>query len=185
MPTELSTERLYLRQLGPADLEPVYAAIIESFPELNRWLSWAHDGYKKEETIAFLESRKDELEETGACGFGIFDKTSGEFLGGIGIHNVERINGLCNLGYWMKTSATGRGITSEAARRVCEFALTEVGLQRVEIVAAVDNLASRRVAEKIGAVLEGVARKRLLIRGEARDAAIYSMIAEDLTNKNT
>jgi RimJ/RimL family protein N-acetyltransferase len=185
MHPELTTECLYLRQLGPADLEAVYAAISRSLPELTRWLSWAHEGYQKEETIAFLGSLEEFSETTGSCGFGIFDKVTGEFLGSIGLYRIDRIHRECSMGYWIKTSAAGRGIMSEAARNVCEFALTDFGMQRVEIVVAVTNLPSRRVAEKIGAKSEGVARKRLNIRGEPHDAVIYSMIAEDLASKNT
>ena len=58
-------------------------------------------------------------------------------------------------------------------RRQCD-------LRRLEIVIAEDNRASRRVAEKAGARFEAVARRRLLLRGEPQDAAIYSFTADDV-----
>jgi RimJ/RimL family protein N-acetyltransferase len=73
---------------------------------------------------------------------------------------------MANLGYWVRTSETGRGIASKATRLVAQFGFAELGLQRIEILAAVGNVASQRVAEKAGAVRECVARKRLLINGE-------------------
>ncbi|HYE66449.1 MAG TPA: GNAT family protein, partial [Pyrinomonadaceae bacterium] len=60
------------------------------------------------------------------------------------------------------------------------FGLEELGLQRIEIVVAVDNWASQRVAEKVGATREGILRKRLLIHGRPQDALMYSLVAEDL-----
>ena len=60
------------------------------------------------------------------------------------------------------------------------FGFEELGLHRIEIVAAVENIASQRVAEKAGAVREGVLRKRLLIRGESQDAVLFSLLPEDL-----
>jgi hypothetical protein len=46
-------------------------------------------------------------------------------------------------------------------------------LSRLEIVVALGNLASRRVAEKVGAVLEGTLQRRLLLHGAARDATMF------------
>jgi len=64
---------------------------------------------------------------------------------------------------------------------VARLGFAQLGLQRIEIIAAVDNLASQRVAEKAGAVREGLARKRLLVRGEPQDAFVFSLLPEDLT----
>ena len=112
--------------------------------------------------------------------FGIFDKETGRFLGGVGLNFVNRAHQIANLGYWVRTSATGRGIASRATRLAARIAFEELGLQRIEIVAAVGNLGSQRVAEKAGAVREGVLRKRLLIRGEELDSALFSLVREDL-----
>ncbi|MFS8084914.1 MAG: GNAT family N-acetyltransferase, partial [Acidobacteriota bacterium] len=83
-------------------------------------------------------------------------------------------------GYWVRTSAAGRGIATGAARLMARFSFEQVGLHRVEIVAAVPNIASQRVAEKVGAVREGVLRNRLLIGKESQDAVLFSLIPEDL-----
>jgi RimJ/RimL family protein N-acetyltransferase len=85
------------------------------------------------------------------------------------------------MGYWVRASRERRGIGSAAARLASRFAFTELGLARIEIVALPDNVASRRVAEKIGARLECVARNRLQFRGEPRDAAVYSLVPGDLS----
>lgn len=44
----------------------------------------------------------------------------------------------------------------------------------------VDNIASQRVAEKVGAVRESVLRKRLLTNGDSQDAVLFSLTPEDL-----
>jgi len=48
-------------------------------------------------------------------------------------------------------------------------------------LAATGNHASQRVAEKAGAVREGVLRKRLLVKGQTQDAVLYSLVAEDFS----
>ena len=47
---------------------------------------------------------------------------------------------------------------------------------RIEVLVAVGNVASRRVAEKSGAVYEGTLRSRLLVHGTRHDAAMYAFI---------
>lgn len=85
-----------------------------------------------------------------------------------------------NLGYWVRTSRTRSGVASAATRLIARFGFLSLGLQRLEIVVAVGNQASERVAEKAGATREGVLRKRLLIHGQPHDAVLYSLVAEDL-----
>jgi len=60
-------------------------------------------------------------------------------------------------------------------------AFRDLRLARVEIVGAADNGPSRRVAEKAGAVLEGLARNRLPIHGvPVTAAAVHSLVPADV-----
>jgi RimJ/RimL family protein N-acetyltransferase len=63
---------------------------------------------------------------------------------------------------------------------LAKFGFEELQLERIEIVAAVGNKASERVAEKAGAVREGIARRRLRVHGVQHDAICFSLIPEDL-----
>jgi len=83
----------------------------------------------------------------------------------------------------MRSSATCRGYATEATLALARWAFEALALERIEIVAAVGNLASQRVAVKSGAAREGVARKRLLVRGAALDAVVYSLVREDLLGR--
>ena len=71
-------------------------------------------------------------------------------------------------------------LASRAARLAAEFGVRQLGLQRIKILTAIPNLASQRVAERAGAIREGVLRKRLLIRGVPQYAVLFSLVAEDL-----
>ncbi len=128
--------------------------------------------------------RDEEWRKDIAYAFGVFDTESGKFLGGVGLSQINRIHQMANLGYWVRTSAAGRGVASSAARLVARFGLEELKLQRIEILAATENHASQRAAEKAGAVREGVLRKRLLVHGQSQDAVLYSLVAEDLSISN-
>jgi RimJ/RimL family protein N-acetyltransferase len=71
-------------------------------------------------------------------------------------------------------------VATVAALLAASFGFTKLALQRIEIVAAVGNVASQRVAERAGAKREGVLRNRLLLHGRAVDAVMYSLIPADL-----
>jgi ribosomal-protein-serine acetyltransferase len=180
MKPELTDGGILLRPYAAEDVDALYLAVRESIEELSVWMPWAHAGYTKDESRAFVMSRDEAWATEQEYGFGVFDAQTRDYLGGVGINHIVREYRYANLGYWVRTSRTGRGIASGAARLLARFGFEELGLGRIEIVAAVSNHASRRAAEKAGAVLEGILRKRLWLQGQPHDAALYSLVAEDL-----
>ncbi len=103
-----------------------------------------------------------------------------QFLGGCGLNQINRVNRFANLGYWVRTSQAGHGVATAAARLLAQFGFGELKLSRLELVIDVDNQASQRVAEKLGAFREGVLRHRLFMHNQTRDAVMYSLIPRDL-----
>jgi RimJ/RimL family protein N-acetyltransferase len=180
MQLELSDERLIVRPYHEDDVPLLFEAVRESIPEVSPWLGWCHENYSIVESREFIQSRAAKAQGDEWYSFGVFDRNDGRFLGGVGLNFINRVHQFGNLGYWVRTSATGKGVASRASRLVARFGLEELGLHRIEIVAAVSNVASQRVAEKMGAVRECVARKRLLIRGAPQDAVVFSLVPEDL-----
>src|SRR5712671_6270516 len=180
MNLELTEGPLLIRPYREADAIALYEAVRESVSEVSLWLPWCHQDYSIEESREFIGSRELASQGDEWYSFGIFEKRDGAFLGGVGINFINRVHQMANLGYWVRTSATGRGIATIATRLAARFGFEELGLQRIEIVAAVGNVPSQRVAEKAGATREGVLRKRLLIRGESLDAVLFSLVPEDL-----
>ena len=178
--TELTGDDIIVRPLCADDVRPLYEAARESIPEVSAWLPWCHANYSIEETEEFIASRGRGEANDEWYSFGIVEKETGRFLGGVGLNFINRVHQMANLGYWVRTSAAGRGVATEATRLVARFGFETLGLKRIEIHAAVRNVASQRVAEKVGAVREGVLRKRLLIRGQSQDSVLFSMLPEDL-----
>lgn len=183
MKTELTDGSILLRPFSADDIDSVFEAVRESMKEIGAWMSWCHQDYSRDEAAAFILSRPEAEKTAEEHSFAIVDAKTGAFIGSAGLNQLNRAYQKGNLGYWVRTSCTKRGVASAAARMVAQFAFRETGLQRVEIVAAVGNLASQRVAEKTGAKREGVLRKRLLIHGQPHDAVLYSLVAEDLEDE--
>ena len=181
MEVQLIGDQLLLRAFHEDDVSGLYEAVRESVAEISPWLSWCHQDYSIEESRQFISSRAQAADSGEWYSFGIFEKDKGTLVGGVGLNFINRVHQVGNLGYWVRTTATGRGIATESARLMARFAFEQVGLHRVEIVAAIPNIASQRVAEKTGAVREGILRNRLLIRGVSHDAMLFSLIPEDLS----
>src|SRR5450432_3698783 len=180
MPSILSDGVVNLRPLVTEDLEPMYAAVVESIPEISPWLPWCHPGYTRAETCSFLELMKKAWADGTQCPFGILAAGSGKFLGVISINHIVHTNQLANVGYWVRSTCTKQGIASRAGRLGTQYAFQERGLTRLEIACIPGNSASRRVAEKLGAKLEAISRNRLVMHGRAYDAALYALTPEDI-----
>lgn len=180
MEVQLTEGPILVRTYRAQDAGALYEAARESIAEVSVWLPWSHEDYSIEESREFVTSRPEAAQGDEWYNFATFERDSGRFLGGVGLNLFNRVHQMANLGYWVRTSAAGRGVATQAARLVARFGFAQLGLHRIEILAAVDNLASQRVAEKVGALREGVLRKRLLINGESQDAVLFSLLPEDV-----
>jgi ribosomal-protein-serine acetyltransferase len=170
---------IFIRPIRVADAEVIYQAIMESMVELSTWMAWAHSGYGKAETLEFVERAESSWSAGFAYSFAIVDAESDRFCGTVGLNRIDREYEMCNLGYWIRTADTGRGLAARATRMCARFGLRELGLQRIEVVVATGNIASQKTAEKAGAHREGILRHRLRTKGEPLDAVMYSLITGD------
>lgn len=170
--------KIEIKPLEMQDVPAVFEAIDESKAEVSRWMDWCRSDYTPADAESWIEAAVHGRAEGSNYQFGIFD-SEGRFLGACGISGIERQAKYANLGYWVRTRDSGRGIAAEAARQVVDWAFTNTDLQRIEILAAVGNRRSQRVAEKIGAVREGVLRSRLKVFGRFHDAVLYSIVRGD------
>jgi RimJ/RimL family protein N-acetyltransferase len=170
--------------LRPPELEDasvIYDATLVSLEDLTPWMDWCNPDYSIEITLDWLRRLPLDWEEGINYQFGIFDNLNGQFVGSCGINHINRYYLLANLGYWIRSDRKGEGIATATAIRVAKFGFHELELRRIEIVTGVENQASRRVAEKAGAMFEGLLRKRLKLGDKNIDAAMYSLIPEDLS----
>lgn len=164
-----------IRAYEPQDAQALWEAARESVGEVFPWLPWCHAQYSVAEAMEWIRSRAPLAAEGREHTFAIVD-TDGRLLGGCGLNQINRIHRFGNLGYWVRTSATRHGVATEAVRQVAQFAFRNTDLVRLEIVCAVGNDRSQRVAERAGAVREGILRHRLLLHGQAADAVMYSLV---------
>lgn len=179
-PVKLEGERVIIRTYEDSDAEAVYAAINASRKELGSWLTWCTDNFTAEDARKWVTSRSHAWLREEEFSFIIVEKSTGNIIGAIGLNLINRTHGFANMGYWMSSSCAGKGYTSEAAKVLAAYALKHLDLNRIEILADVDNIGSKKVAEKSGAKFEGILRQRINLHNSCHDAALYSIIKSDL-----
>ena len=128
--------------------------------------------------VARCGMRERERQLGSGFGFGIF--VDGRFAGEITLSSIQRgpfQNGA--IGYWIDEELAGSGLIPEAVVVVLQFAFETLRLHRIEVAIIPRNMSSRRVVEKLGLRIEGVALGFLEINGEWEDHVRYAMTAEE------
>jgi ribosomal-protein-serine acetyltransferase len=157
------------------DAVALFEAARESVAEVHPWLPWCHPGYTLAEAEAWAGSRA-AVQASGEEHNFVITGSGGRFLGGCGLNQINRLHRFANLGYWVRTSAAGQGVATAAVRLLSDLAFRTTDLVRLEIVCAVGNVRSQRVAARAGGHREGVLRDRLVLHGKPVDAVMYSLV---------
>jgi RimJ/RimL family protein N-acetyltransferase len=171
----LSDGVLVLRSPTPSDEALVVGAVQASLAELERWMPWASADYGSDGFAEYLRGSRQRGDRPL-----LICEPDGTVVGGTGLNQLDTANLRVNLGYWVRSDRAGRGYATRAARLAARWGVLELGFQRIDIVMSVENLASRAVAEKLGAQCEGVLRSALLLRGRRHDAHSYSLLASEV-----
>ena len=156
----LRTERLRLRELEAADLEPVLA--YRSDPEVVRYLDFSgpQNRVRVWEYVFAARHQRFLMRRTN-YELGILLAHNGRLIGECGLGllyadvSAERPYAAL-LGFILHREQWGRGYATEAAGAVLRFAFEELKLDAVYAGCLPENTASRRVLEKSGLVLEGL-----------------------------
>lgn len=179
IPDQIASERLIIRSPMPGDGPAVYAAAAASLDALRAFpasMPWAMEEVSVDSLETFCrQSRVDYLARKGLTML-LFLKDGGHFVGVSGLHKLNWKHKQTELGYWCHSELQGLGLISEAVRAICAFSQQELGLRRIACLADVENLSSRRVAERAGFQLEGILRnERIAPGGSLRGSALYAL----------
>jgi RimJ/RimL family protein N-acetyltransferase len=167
----IAGDGVVLREWHRAD-GPAIVALVDD-PENRRWLPKLPDPYTPDDADEYIAGARVALTEGTAATLAIV--VAGSVAGSIFL--AVRNDGIGEVGYWVGGRARGRGVATAATRLVCDFGFASLGLRRIELNAAVGNVASRRVAEKAGFELEGVRRGWQIVGGVPTDFALYGRVA--------
>jgi RimJ/RimL family protein N-acetyltransferase len=176
-PEQFESERLLIRAPLPGDGAEIHAAITESLGELRPWMPWAHLDQSVDDIEANVRQARAEFLARHDMRLHLYLRDGGGFVGSSGLHRIDWTIPRFEIGYWVRTSATGRGFATEATRRIADFAFDELGAERVEIWCDAANERSAAVAERAGFSFEArLVRNRRDTSGALTDSLCFARV---------
>jgi RimJ/RimL family protein N-acetyltransferase len=162
----LRDERVRLREWCGADAQ-WYAAESRD-EEIQRFTT--EPATLSEGDVARAIARLAELPDS--AGFVITDSRTGRRLGNIALY---RQDGVGHVSYWIAAAARGQGVATRAVHLLSQWAFAEFAIVELRLEARVDNLGSRRVAEKAGFVRDEPHDRVREVKGGVWEMAAYSL----------
>jgi [ribosomal protein S5]-alanine N-acetyltransferase len=155
--TILTTPRLILRQFTLEDVNALHAVLGDPLA-----MRYYPAPFSRQETAEWIQRNLDRYREHGFGLWAMVRKSDGQLIGDCGL-TVQMVDGQPEeeIGYHVLRSLWGQGYAFEAAAAVRDYQFNDRKKQRVISWMAPDNLASRRVAEKVGMVFEKWSTNRL------------------------
>jgi RimJ/RimL family protein N-acetyltransferase len=164
-----------LRELRASDAPSLLSMI--SAAEVARFISpppVTIDGYER-----FIDWTHRERAAGNYVCFGIVPDGMTQAVGLFQVHQTEAGFSTAEWGFALGSPFWGRGIFTEGARLVLDFAFDVLGVHRLEARAAVHNGRANGALRKVGALQEGILRRSLLRNGEYLDQVLWAIIDSD------
>ena len=134
-------------------------------------------GYHHGDTSSFIRESMQAWKEDRAWDYSLKRKEQPDrHLGNVSIWTASKLGKIAEIGYWVRSDETSKGICTEAVERVLQEAFGTMGYHKVVLRIATGNDASDQVAEKLGFTREGLLREELLIRGNWVDHSLWSLL---------
>lgn len=171
---------IHLREIGLEDAAAIYHAIDTNRDYLRIWLPFVDNLRSVADEESFLKSVLSAPAERYEPVFGIWNEHN-EICGLIGFHFSDFTNHRTEIGYWLLPEYQHRGIMTNCVRRLCQWAVEEKKMKRIQIRCATENTASNGIPIRLNFHHEGTERAgELLASGEYTDIHVYSILKEEI-----
>ena len=165
-----------MRPFRRRDLGSLHEAIMDSQRDLQMWLPWAND-YDRSVAQRFIRDSAAAWAEGKAFDFAVraVDDPS-RHIGNVSVWWTSRQNGIGEIGYWVRSDMTGKGVGTEVTARAVQIGFEELDAHKLVLRIAVGNVASERIAQRLGFTFEGTLRDEVRIAGEWVDHTAWSLL---------
>lgn len=154
-----------IRPLQSRDADWIYEACQDL--EIQKWTQIPRP-YTREHAADFVMTLAGDVEV-----WVVENHSTGQALGVVGIHSINPITRVADIGYWMSHQGRGQGAMKKAIALLLEKLQDNPDVAYVEATIAEENLASRKTAESVGFILLGAADKGCNCGGEIVSAVLY------------
>jgi RimJ/RimL family protein N-acetyltransferase len=177
---ELRGERILVRPYRESDAQDLYEAMVESRDHLRPWMPFADAHQSVDESRHWIIQQMAKWLLREELMLGIWEQTTGRYLGSTGLDPHDWEIGYFEIGYWIRSSAQGHGYISEAVRLLIAYTFDTLKANRIEIRCDELNTRSAAIPKRLGFVVEGRLRNQLAASdGRLRTTLVFSLIPED------
>jgi len=170
-----------LNLLEPKHALELFRLVDSNRTHLREWLPFVDDYRSVTAATQFITRNREEHNRKTGLAAGIWVE---ELLAGVVTFDyIDWSNRAALIGFWLGKSFQGRGIMTRTCSALIDLAFDELGLNRVEIFCALENMRCRLVPERLGFRQEGVSRQREWLHDHFVDTVSYSMLASDWKNR--
>src|SRR5580704_2199994 len=131
----LETARLVLAPIEQGDAPELWNAVETSRADLEPWLPWVPFNTDQDASYRYADASAQDWDNARACRFGIRDKKTRRLYGVVGLEAFAHLHQSVELGYWLRTDATGHGYMTEASRAVIQWAFSSLHAHRIRVAA--------------------------------------------------
>lgn len=172
----IETGRLLLRKMTMEDASDLYA--YASQPAVSNYLPWQVHQTMADST-AFLSFIIEGYHQQSKLAWAIELKANSRMIGTIVFVSWNPKRHKAEIAYVLSPEYWGHGLMAEAVQALLSFGFQHMELNKVEASIMLENQQSRRLAEKLGMVQEGIARQHMIIKGEFVDLAMYAVLKNE------
>lgn len=187
LPRSIVADGVELRLPRASDADALHQIFSTQQDYLGRWLEWPARMQTRADAEAYVAARLESRADGVAWPFMIIE--GGDPVGICELYIENEIVRIAEISYWISREAQGRGLVTRSCRLLLAFGFEELALNRVVLrykreLGGQENAGSRKVAERLGFVFEGVQREGGLTRGEYMDMVCYSMLAREWSSNS-
>jgi ribosomal-protein-serine acetyltransferase len=157
-----------------ASFSEQYEALAKAnYDHLKQWLAWPDFCQSADDFKEFAKRSLHDYADGKSLTCGLFYQ--GILVGNISFNKIDHNLKTVVMGYWLSADYQGKGIITRACQHLIQYAFTKLDMQKIQISAAKDNLASRAVCERLNMTLEGTITHAEKIGNRILDHAIYGL----------
>lgn len=175
----LETDRLVLRRTVKSDIDEFF--FIQLNPNIRRYLGTNRLGDDLEKNRKYFDEEK--YNELNYYRWTIERKEDNKILGCIYLNIHDEKARTAGIDYWIREDAWGNGYTTEASRKILNFAFDTLNINRIESCGGKDNPGTYKVMEKIGLKYEGERKEGIFYYyGGLENLVLYGITKEEYKN---
>lgn len=172
---------IHITHLAPQHAQALYELTNKNRSHLKQWLGWLDLVKTLEDTETFIETAIYQHNNNQASTFAVFYKQ--ELVGVAGFNQLDHVNRLGTIGYWLCQSYNGKGIVTKVVNQILNYGFEEHNLHKIEIRCAIENLKSKAVIERLGLTYEAKLRECEWLYDKFVDHSVYSILRKEFKDR--